>query len=239
MQNNKKFSLIIDRIINMAEKKNRVLFELTIVMGVVGLFATLAILTAKSRAVNSGLGIILLAIFLDLGTILCCLLVTVNHCKEIYTRYLNYIKKNPLIFLLCVVFIVLAGFQFNLLPRGDANLYYGRLMFNTDKYENTLKSFVRDFIIWGHAIQGLCLFLAIGEMIFPRMVVGVYGVTLVLTIISFLCLYSILGRFFPKTSKITKSIATAVLMFNPYILGLFTYINPDYYACLFTVIMVY
>jgi len=239
MRDNKTFLSAIDKIMNIAEKKNRILFELTIVMGIVGLFATLAILTAKSRAVNSGPGIILLAVFMDLGTISGCLLITVKHFKDICSRYINYIKKNPIIFILCAVFIVLAAFQFNLLPRGDANLYYGRLMFNTEKFNNTLESFIKGFIIWGHVIQGLSLFLAIGEFVFPRLVVGVYGVTLILTIISFLCLYGILGKFFPKTSKITKSLSAAILMFYPYILGLFTYINPDYYACVFTVIMVY
>jgi len=239
MRDNKTFFSIINKIKDIAEKKSRILFELTIVMGIIGLFATVAILTAKSRAVYSGPGIILLAVFMDLSTIICCLLITVKHFKDICKRYLNYIKRNPLIFMLCTVFIVLAAFQFNLLPRGDANLYYGRLMFNAEKYQNTLESFVKDYIIWGHVIQGLSLFLAIGEMLFPRLVMGVYGVTLILTIISFLCLYGILGKFFPKTSKITKSLATAILIFNPYILGLFTYINPDYYACVFTVIMVY
>jgi len=239
MQDNKTFLSIISEVKNIAEKKSRILFELTVVMGIVGLFTTLAILTANSRGVFSGPGIILLAVFMDLGTISCFLLITVRHFKEICSRYLNYIKRNPVIFILCAVFIVLAAVQFDLLPRGDANLYYGRLMFNTEKYQNTLESFVKDFIIWGHVIQGLSLFLAIGEMLFPRLVVGVYAVTLILTIISFLCLYSILGKFFPKTSKITKSIATAIMMFYPYILGLFTYVNPDYYACVFTVIMIY
>jgi hypothetical protein len=239
MQDNKTFISIINKVKTIAEERSRILFELTIVMGIVGLFTTLAILTAKSRGVFSGPGIILLTVFMDLGTISCFLLITVKHFKEICSRYLNYIKRNPLIFILCAVFIVLAAFQFNLLPRGDANLYYGRLMFNTEKYQNTLESFVKGFIIWGHVIQGLSLFLGIGEMLFPRLVVGVYGVSLILTIISFLCLYSILGKFFPKTSKITKSIATAIMMSYPYILGLFTYINPDYYVCVFTVIMVY
>jgi hypothetical protein len=239
MQDNRTFLSIINKIKDIAEKKSRILFEFTIVMGIIGLFTTIAILTAKSRTVISGPGIIALAVFMDLGTISCLLLITVKHFKDIVSRYLNYIKRNPLIFIFCAVFIVLAAIQFNILPRGDANLYYGRLMFSTEKYNNTLESFVKGFIIWGHAIQGLSLFLAMGEMLFPRLVVGVYGVSLILTIISFLCLYGILGKFFPRTSKITKSIATAILMFNPYVLGLFTYINPDYYACLFTVIMVY
>jgi len=239
MRDNKAFLSTIDKIISTAEKKGRILFELTILMGIVGLFSTFAVLTAKSREVHSGPGIILLAVFMDLGTISCFLLITVKHFKDICSRYFNYVKRNPLIFIFCAVFIVLAAFQFNLLPRGDANLYYGRLMFNTEKFGNTLESFAKDFIIWGHVIQGLSLFLAIGEFVFPRLVVGVYGVSLILTVISFLCLYGILGKFFSKTSKITKSLATAILIFNPYILGLFTYINPDYYACIFTVIMVY
>jgi hypothetical protein len=239
MYNNKTFCLIIDKIKNEAEKKNSIFFELAIVMGIVGLFSTLSILTADSRAVYSGAGIIFLAVFLDFGTISCCLLCLVKHFADIRIRYLKYIKRNRMIFILCAVFIVLAAFQFDVIPRGDGNFYYGRLMFNTDKYENTLKSFINDFIIWDHAIHGLCLFLAIGEMIFPRQVVGVYGVSLILTVVSFLCLYGTLGRLFPRTSNVTKSIGTAVLMFNPYILGLFTYINPDYFVCVFTVIMVY
>jgi len=239
MQENRRFLLIVDKIKNATKERNEILFQLAVVMGIVGVFTTIAIMTAATRNVKSGPGIILLAAFMDLGTVSCCLLITVKHFKDICLRYLGYVKRNLLVFLFCAVFIVLAGLQFNIIPRGDGNLYYGRLMFNAERYQNTLKSFVTDFIIWGHVIQGLSLFLSIGEMLFPRLVVGVYGVTLILTVISFLCLYGILGRLFPKTFKVTKAIAAAMMMFYPYLLGLFTYVNPDYFLCVFAVIMVY
>jgi hypothetical protein len=221
------------------ERKNHIFFQLAIVLGILGLFVTFSILTAASRNVNSSWKIILLALFLDLAAIVCCFYNLKKRPAKPPYRISVFTRKNLLIFILCAVFVILTAFQFENIPRGDANYYYGRIMNGTGRYDNTFSSFIKSFILAQHVTHGMCLFLAMGEMLFPRQVVGVYGVSLIITVISFLCLYGIMGYFFKKTSNITKAIGTAVMMFNPYILGLFTYINPDYFICVFTVIMVY
>jgi len=220
-------------------RKNNLFFQLAIVLGILGLFATLSIITAASRDVSSGWSIILLALFLDSAAIACCIYNLKKRSAKTLYRISVFVKNNFLILILCVVFVILAAFQFSNIPRGDANYYYGRIMHGTERYANTFESFIKNFILQQHVSHGVSLFLVMGEMLFPRQVVGVYGVSLIITVISFLCLYGILGHFFTKTSKITKAIGTAVFMFFPYILGLFTYINPDYFVCIFTVIMVY
>jgi len=224
---------------NYLEKKKHIVFQLAIVLGVLGLFVTISIFTAASRNVSSGWRIILLALFLDLTAIACCFYNLIKHSTETLNMISVFVRKNLLIFILCAVFVVLAAFQFENIPRGDSNYYYGRIMNGTERYDNTFPSFIKSYILAQHVTHGMCLFLAMGEMLFPRLVVGVYGVSLIITVISFLCLYGIMGRLFIKTSNVTKAIGTAILMFYPYILGLFTYINPDYFTCIFTVIMVY
>jgi hypothetical protein len=227
------------KIMDDLERKKRIFFQLAIVLGVLGLFVTISIFTAASRSVSSSWRIILLAFFLDFTAIACCFCNLRKHPAETLYRISVFVRKNILIFVLCTVFVILAAFQFENIPRGDANYYYGRLMHGTERYDNTFPSFIKNFILAQHVTHGMCLFLVMGEMLFPRQVVGVYGVSLMITVISFLCFYGIISRLFIKTSNTTKAIGTAVLMFNPYILGLFTYINPDYFTCVFTVIMVY
>jgi len=221
------------------EKKPHIFFELAVVLGIFGLFASISILTAGSRNVSSGWGIILLALFCDLAAVAYCFVHSVKHKANLRQKYFDFAANNFLILIFCAVFIVLAGFQFTNIPRGDGSLYYGHLMYATERYANTVSSFMRGYILQHHISYGVCLFLAMGEMLFPRQVVGVYGVSLIITVISFLCFYGILSHLFKKTSNNTKAIGTAVLMFYPYILGLFTYMNPDYFVCIFTVIMVY
>jgi hypothetical protein len=221
------------------ERKNSFFFQLAIVLGILGLFVTISVFTAASRNISSSWRIILLAFFLDLATIACCFYNLIKRSAKTLYRISVFVQKNILIFVLCTVFVILAAFQFENIPRGDANYYYGRIMNGTGRYDNTFPSFIKSYILAQHVTHGMCLFVAMGEMLFPRLVVGVYGVSLIITVISFLCLYGIMGSLLIKTSNITKAIGTAVLMFNPYILGLFTYINPDYFTCVFTVIMVY
>jgi len=221
------------------EKKTHIFFQLAIVLGILGLFVSISILTEASRSVSSSWSIILLGLLLDLAAIECFLVCLETHKDNFRHRYFDFIRNNFLIFIFCAVFIVLAVLQFSNVPRGDANYYYGHLMHGTERYANTFSTFIKSFILVNHVTHGISLFLAMGEMLFPRQVVGVYGVSLIITVISFLCLYGIFIHLFKKTSNITKAIGTAVLMFYPYVLGLFTYINPDYFICIFTVIMVY
>ncbi|MEI8200079.1 MAG: hypothetical protein WCG21_08455 [Eubacteriales bacterium] len=88
-------------------------------------------------------------------------------------------------------------------------------------------------------MQGTTLFIGTGEMLFPKQVVGVYGVTLVLSLAAIFCLYGIMGLIFPGKASWLKAAGTSVFAFCPYVLGLFSHINPDYFTTLFFVFLIY
>ncbi len=137
------------------------------------------------------------------------------------------------------IFSVLALLQFSSLPRYDGGLYYDALLTATEKFIFTPDSLVSSFTFFTHPMQGTSLLIGMGEMLFPRQVVGVYGVTLLLTIISIFCLYKIYGRIFPDKPAWLKAAGTAVFAFCPYLLGLFSHISPDYYSLMFFILLIY
>jgi len=143
------------------------------------------------------------------------------------------------IFLVVLLFVVLALRQFGYIQRYDSQLYYSSLITGTEKFRFTLKSLLHNFCLESHPTQGFAFLIAIGEMLFPRQSVGVYGVSLLLTIAAIFCLYGIMGMIFPRTSPWIKSAGAAVFAFCPYVLGLFSYTTPDYYLLMLFVIMIW
>ncbi|MEI8200089.1 MAG: glycosyltransferase family 39 protein [Eubacteriales bacterium] len=141
--------------------------------------------------------------------------------------------------IVAAVFSVLAGLQFDTVPRYDGGLYYDALITATDTFTYSLNSFVSAFTFFTHPLQGTSLLISIGEMLFPRQSVGVYIVTLIVTDIAIFCLYGIMGRIFPDKAPWLKAAGTAVFAFCPYVLGLFSHINPDYFISMFFVILIY
>ena len=141
--------------------------------------------------------------------------------------------------IVAVAFTVLAGFQFDTVPRYDGGLYYDALIKATDTFTYSIDSFVSAFTYFTHPMQGTSLLIGIGEMLFPRQSIGVYGVTLIVTLIAIFCLYGIMGRVFPDKAPWLKAAGTAVFAFCPYVLGLFSHINPDYFTTMFFVILIF
>ncbi len=153
------------------------------------------------------------------------------------------IKNRILSFLPVTVvaslFSVLAALQFSSLPRYDGGLYYAALLTATENFTFTPNSLISSFTFYTHPMQGTSLLIGMGEMLFPRQVIGVYGVTLLLTILAIFCLYSIFGRIFPDKPAWLKAAGTAVFAFCPYLLGLFSHFTPDYFSAMFFVILIY
>jgi len=137
------------------------------------------------------------------------------------------------------VFSILAALQFTSVPRYDGGLYYDALITATENFTFAPDSLVSSFTFFTHSMQGTSLLIGTGEMLFPRQAVGVYGVTLLLTIIAIFCLYKIFGWIFPDKSAWLKAAGTGVFAFCPYLLGLFSHINPDYFTLMFFVILIY
>lgn len=137
------------------------------------------------------------------------------------------------------VFSALAAFQFNEIPRFDAGLYYDSLITATETFTYTLDSFASSFALWTHPMQGTSLLIGIGEMLFPKQSIGVYWVTLIVTLAAIFCLYGIMGRIFPDKAPWLKAAGTAVFAFCPYVLGLFSHLSADYFSLMFFVILIY
>ena len=150
-------------------------------------------------------------------------------------RLISYLP----ITVVAVVFTVLAFFQFSLVPRYDAGSYYGSLIKATENFSFTIDSVISSFALCSHPMQGTSLLIATGEMLFPRQIIGVYSVTLILSLAAIFCMYGIMGLIFPGKASWLKAAGTSVFAFCPYVLGLFSHINPDYFTTLFFVILVY
>jgi len=141
--------------------------------------------------------------------------------------------------LVAAVFSVFAGFQFDTIPRYDGGQYYDAMITATQTFTFSLRSLVSSFMLLTHPMQGTSLLLGTGEMLFPKQSVGVYGVILLLSIIAFFCLYRIMGRIFKDIEPWMKAAGTAVFAFCPYVLGLFSHINPDYITMLLFIFLIY
>lgn len=155
--------------------------------------------------------------------------------QHLTKKFLSYIPITVVSF----AFTILASLQFSFIPRYDAGTYYSALINATENFTYTIDSLLSNFALCLHPMQGTNLFLGTGEMLFPKQVVGVYGVTLVLSLAAIFCLYGIMGLIFPGKASWLKAAGTSVFAFCPYVLGLFSHINPDYFTTLFFVILVY
>jgi len=150
-------------------------------------------------------------------------------------RLLSYLPVT----LAAGVFAVLAGLQFDTVFRYDGGLYYDSLLTATETFTFTLDSYLQSFALWTHPMQGTSLLIGAGEMFLPRQCIGVYIVTLLVTLAAVFCLYGIMGRIFPGKAPWLKAAGTAVFAFCPYVLGLFSHLSADYFSLMFLVILIY
>lgn len=149
-----------------------------------------------------------------------------------------FISHLPLL-LVVLLFIVLALLQFDSIQLYDSSLYYSSLIAGTNSFHFGPLSLLSSFCLENHPTQGFAFLIAIGEMLLPKQSVGVYAVTLVLTVTALFCLYGIMGKIFPSASSFIKAAGVAVFAFCPYVLGLFSYTTPDYYLTMLFVIMIW
>ncbi len=150
----------------------------------------------------------------------------------------SFLPRVPLL-IVVTIFSILALLQFDNIARYDAGLYYTQLITATKTFQFDPGSLLQSFALSTHPTQGATFWIGAGEMLFPMKNIGVYIVTLPLTIVSFLCLYEIIGVLVPRANPIHRALGVALFAFNPYVLGLFSYTNPDYYLTLFFIILVW
>jgi len=226
----------------------RLLVQFAIILAPFAFFFDAAIL--RRGRMNLSVPCVVILLFFLNGGLIFTMIMACTLIKQYRMARKNTESENTLpqrkglisylpITVVATVFTVLAFFQFSLVPRYDAGTYYSLLIRATENFTFTIDSFISNFALCLHPMQGTSLFIATGEMLFPRQITGVYGVTLVLSLTAIFCLYGIMGLIFPGKASWLKAAGTSVFAFCPYVLGLFSHINPDYFTTLFFVIFVY
>lgn len=149
------------------------------------------------------------------------------------------ITRNKICFLagLCLV-CLLEFIQFKNVPRYDACLYYGSLMQGASLFRLDLFTYIGAFVCWKW-LQGLSLFLAPIEFLFPGYVISVYIGNMVITVITMICLYKLLRKIYPSLNPFIVNILCVIFMLFPYAVGLFSYLSMDWQVSCFAIWLLY
>lgn len=160
--------------------------------------------------------------------------------KEVLKRFSikTFCKAHVVMIILSVVTIIFEIQQFDIVPKYDANLYYGSLLRAIETFRMDLITYIGSFVCWKW-IHGLALLITPLEFIFPGQVVGVYISNAIITIITMWCLYWLFTETFSKATTHTAAIASGIFMFFPYSMGLFTYLCMDWHLTFFAVWLIY
>lgn len=150
-----------------------------------------------------------------------------------------FARKHFPVIVVAATFTILALFQFDNIQRFDAGLYYSPLITSTETFQFTFESLFSSFALSKHPTQGFAFLIGAGEMLFPKQSVGVYWVSLIVSLAALACLYNLIGHLMPRTTHFERAAGTAIFIFCPYVLGLFSYTTPDYYLTMFFVIMIW
>lgn len=129
--------------------------------------------------------------------------------------------------------------QFDDRPRWDALFYYRALKSACEDFNFTLNSFIRGFALANHPTQGMAGIAAIGEFLNPGEYVGVLVMQLLMNLLMAFCVYRILEKILPRSSRLYITLASCIILSTPLTLGTFSYLQPDAGTVYFFVFVVY
>lgn len=178
--------------------------------------------------------------YLSLGNMLLLLLCGILHWGSIYLIIKNASLKINItwnvipITIAIIVIAVLEAFQFDLVPRYDAQLYYGSLVKAIDLFRVDLLTYIGAFVTWKWT-HGLVLLIAPLEFLMPGRMIGMYISNMVINAITMGCMYWLLRQISPKITTVMAALGSAILILCPYQLGMFTYLCMDSHTALFLV----
>lgn len=146
--------------------------------------------------------------------------------------------KMMLIFLLFIILIRIP--YIDMLPRWDSGEYYLRFNWGIEDFRySSFQEFLETFTLCGHPTLAFCLVYMIGGMIFPKHVIAVSLVSLLLTAVAMWCIYRIFLRMLAGITPLKAAIFTFVLSMAPLFYSTSSYFNPDYAMTLFFIFVIY
>lgn len=155
-----------------------------------------------------------------------------------WCNFSDFIKKNKVMLIVLIV-IILARLPFiNLMQRWDAGEYYYRMGLALDGFSYTsFKEFFSYYGLCGHSASFFCLLYMIGEFIFPRQIIGVSIINLIITGIAMWCVYKIIIKI-TNTSKTKCAAYTLLISAAPLVYTFTTHLNLDYTMAMLVIMIV-
>lgn len=150
----------------------------------------------------------------------------------------EYCLKNvDLIFILLISLLLRIG-QYGTIFRWDAGEYYYKLNAACQKFDFSFSQIIENFGLCGHPMYGYALLNAIGEFLFPKKMVGVQLVNLILTLFAIKFVYIIFRKYL-NLEKLSSTIFTLLFSVSSTFLGTSTYFHPDYGIAIFIIFIIY
>lgn len=149
------------------------------------------------------------------------------------------VKNRAIIAVLLIITLVRLPY-IELLPRWDSGEYYYKFSSLAEDFRyNSIFEYLKNFRLCGHPTLAFCYIYIIGEVIFPKRIIGVSLVSIGLTVIAMWCVYKILLKLVSGLSATRAAMYTLILSMAPLLFSTTTYFNPDYALAMFFVYAMY
>lgn len=155
-------------------------------------------------------------------------------------RAADWVLKNKAIIAALLIIVLVRLPYIELLPRWDSGEYYYKFSSLVEDYRyNSIFEYLKNFRLCGHPTLAFCYIYMIGEVIFPKRIIGVSLVSIGLTVIAMWCIYKILLKLVKGLSAARAAVYTLILSMAPLLFSTATYFNPDYALAMFFVFALY
>lgn len=205
----------------------------TVILGVVSFFVDCAACGVARNALN--LGNIMFLMLCNSAFLFCVILaaknITVPHDAPSIKRVI------PLLVIMGTA-LALEVLQFNVVPRYDANVYYGSLVLGGKLFRLDFFTYWGAFNGW-REFQGSALVLAPLEFLFPGQLFGLHLSNVIITEVTLVIMYCLLRECYDGISPLFAAFGSAMLLLCPYQLGLFTHLNYDSHLVYYAVWLLY
>lgn len=152
----------------------------------------------------------------------------------------GWLNSNRAILLTLLLVLLVRLPYLEILPRWDSGEYYYKFSSLTEQFRfGSLYEFFKDFRLCGHPTLAFCYVYFAGEVLFPKQVIGVSLVSVILTAAAMWCVYKIQLKMLPKLPPARAALYTFAVSMLPLVFSTATYFNPDYALAMFFIYALY
>lgn len=154
-------------------------------------------------------------------------------------KLVSWFKDNRVMLVVLLIVLVSRIPSMTLSQRWDAGEYYYRIGLARNNFTYSgLADFFHSYSLCGHSASLFCMTYMIGEMIYPRHIIGISVINLILTLIAMWCIYKIIVKITRYASKSLCAVYTLLISFAPLVYTFTTHLNLDYTMALIVVMII-